>query len=141
WFDASKGPLQVEVEAPGHLDDAREVALVAGTVAETDFGLRLLAPCLMPDPPSLQVSVASGGTLQQAFDLLNGGPVDGEWSARIGGDPGVQLPVPVVQTTSPDAVANTSFGCFNPATGISLESRYLRAFTPSDIALPGPTPR
>ena len=71
----------------------------------------------MPDPPSLLANVAAGGTLQQPFDLLNGGPVDGAWSARIGGDPALQTPVPVSQTTSPDAVANTSFGCFNPGTG------------------------
>ena len=37
----------------------------------------------------------------------------------------------------PDPVANTSFGCFNPGTGFSLENRYLRVFEPSDIALPG----
>ena len=29
WFDASKGPLQVEVEAPGHLAGSREVPLDA----------------------------------------------------------------------------------------------------------------
>lgn len=139
WFDASKGPLQVEVEAPGHLAGSREVPLMPGSTTETDFGLRLLAPCLMPDPPSLHASVAVGGTLQQSFDLLNGGPVDGAWSARIGGDPALQTPLPISQTTSPDAVANTSFGCFNPGTGFSLENRYLRMFPPSDIALPGGT--
>lgn len=141
WFDASKGPLQVEVEAPEYLADSREVSLAAGTTTHTDFGLRLLAPCLMPDPPSLLANVAAGGTLQQSFDLLNGGPVDGAWSARIGGDPALQTAVPVSQTTSPDAVANTSFGCFNPGTGFSLENRYLRVFPPSDIALPGDTRR
>ncbi|RYD14393.1 MAG: hypothetical protein EOP90_13345 [Lysobacteraceae bacterium] len=137
WFDASKGPLQVEVEAPDHLADAREVALSAGTTTDADFGLRLLAPCLMPDPPALSVVVPVGGSLQQPFDLLNGGPVAGTWSARIGGDPALQTSVPVSQTTSPDPVANMSFGCFNPGTGFSLENRYLRVFPPSDIALPG----
>src|SRR5688500_11641789 len=139
WLDASKGPLQVEVEAPGHLAGSREVPLVAGTTTDTDFGLRLLAPCLMPDPPSLLASVAMGSTLQQPFDLLNGGPVDGAWTARIGGDPALQTAVPVSQTSSPEPVANTSFGCFNPGTGFSLENRYLRVFPPSDIALPGDT--
>src|SRR5690606_38875598 len=110
WLDASKGPVQVEVEAPGHLGGSHEFALVAGSITDADFGLRLLAPCLMPDPASLSASVESGGTLQQAFDLLNGGPVEGAWSARIGGDPALQTPVPVRQTTSPDPVADTSFG-------------------------------
>jgi hypothetical protein len=141
WLDASNGPLHVEVEAPGHLADAREVPLAAGGTTPADFDLRLLAPCLMPDPPVLSATLPAGGTLQQAFDLLNGGPVDGAWSARIGGDPALQTPVAISQTTSPDPVADTSFGCFNPGTGFSLENRYLRVFPPSDIVLPGDTRR
>jgi hypothetical protein len=89
----------------------------------------------------LSATLPAGGTLQQAFDLLNGGPVDGAWSARIGGDPALQTPVAISQTTSPDPVADTSFGCFNPGTGFSLENRYLRVFPPSDIVLPGDTRR
>src|SRR5690606_10410989 len=102
--------LQITVEAPDHLATTHQATLVAGTVTPADFDLRLLASCLMPDPASLSVALAPGQTLQHAFELLNGGPVAGDWSASIGGDPVLQTPLPISQTNRSEPDADTSFG-------------------------------
>jgi len=137
WFPATQGPLQVSVEAADHVPRTLPAALTAGTVTPADFDLRLLAPCLMPDPGSMTAFVQPGQTLARPFDLLNGGPVAGTWQARAGGDPNALVPISVAQTHSPDPEENASFGCIMTASGYSLENRYFRIFEPAELPASG----
>ncbi|HUD41818.1 MAG TPA: carboxypeptidase regulatory-like domain-containing protein [Dokdonella sp.] len=133
WLPGSIGTLSVTIEADGHLGQTRPVTLSAGVQTPLDFDLRLLAPCLLPDPGALSAFVQPGQTLQRPFDLLNAGPVAGNWQARAGGDPSVLVPVSVAQTNSLDPEQFTSVGCVVPATGYSLENRYFRVFQPAEL--------
>lgn len=133
WLPGSIGTLSVTIEADGHLGQTQPATLSAGVQTPLDFDLRLLAPCLLPDPGALSAFVQPGQTLQRPFDLLNAGPAAGQWQARAGGDPSVLVPVAVAQTNSPDPEQFTSVGCVVPATGYSLENRYFRVFQPAEL--------
>ena len=134
WVEASHGPFTVTVEAHGHQPVTQAFAVVAGNDTPADIDLRALLPCLGTDPAAPVGTVAAGQGASLAFDLLNSGAAATDWSLRVGGDPAVPSPVPLVQTTSPTPTQDTSFACINPPTGYTLDNRYLRRF---DLAARG----
>lgn len=133
WLPGSTGAVSVTVEADGHLAQTHPATLSAGTLSPLDVDLRLLAPCLLPDPAALTAFVPPGQMQQRPFDLLNGGPVAGAWQARVGGDPSVLVPVMVTQTQSPDPEQYVSVACILPNTDFSLQNSYYRVFHPSEL--------
>jgi subtilisin family serine protease len=137
WLDAAQGPFTVTVEAADHLTLSHSVALTAGNENVQNFDLRLLSPCLMPDPASLSAVLEPGQILDKGFDLLNGGPVAGAWSARVGGDPSVLTPLRMSQTSSPDPEPYMSFGCVNTGNGYIMENRWMRVFPLAEQGLSG----
>jgi subtilisin family serine protease len=136
WVEAAQGPFTVTVEAADHLGTTQQYAVAAGVETAADFALRPLQACLLTDPATPAANVAAGQTTQLAFDLLNAGAASADWTLRSGGDPNVLSRVPLVQTTSPTPTQNVSFGCFNPATGYSLENHYLRRFDLAERSVP-----
>ncbi|MGN6519689.1 MAG: S8 family serine peptidase [Dokdonella sp.] len=134
WVEASHGPFTLTVEAPAHQPVTQAFAVVAGNDTPADIDLRALQPCLGTDPAAPVGNVAAGQSMAIAFDLLNTGAAPTDWSLRVGGDPAVPTPVPLVQTTSPTPTQDTSFACINPPTGYTLDNRYLRRF---DLATRG----
>jgi subtilisin family serine protease len=136
WVEAAQGPFTVIVEAGDHLTATQQFNVDAGVETAASFGMRSLQACLLTDPATPSATVASGQSVQAAFDLLNAGAAAADWTLRSGGDPAVLSRVPLVQTTSPIPVQNVSFGCVNPNTGHSLENRYLRRFDLAQRGVP-----
>jgi len=128
WVDATHGPFTLTVDAVGHRPVTQDFSVAAGGETPADIDLRALQACLGTDPTAPLGEVAAGQATSLALDLLNTGAAATDWSARVGGDPAVLSPVPLVQTTSPAPTQNASFACINPPTGYSLDNRYLRRF-------------
>jgi hypothetical protein len=128
WLPAASGPFTVEASAPDHVASTPAAAnLAAGVETRADVDLRAQLPCLLADPATLAATVAPGQTLNLPFSLMNGGAAATLWSARAGGDPAAQFPMPLSQSNAPDPEQDMYTACvYND--GITTDNMFLRVF-------------
>jgi len=72
WWLA-EGTYPITVTADGYVTQTGEVVITAGATTETDFDLRLDAPCATASPESIELTVPSGDTGSAELTLGNAG--------------------------------------------------------------------
>jgi len=74
WLDAAHGPVNITVEADGHVGQVfNAVPVTAGQTTTRDAALRWAQPCLAVDPALFDVTVTLGDSTTLPLSLINQG--------------------------------------------------------------------